>query len=111
MDKKKTAMPIVAGILLVVSAGLKVLSLIVLLFVAIFATIPGDFPRIGAFLGVFILVPAIAIIALEFTGGMFALQRKRWGWALAGAIVSILPFSILGIAATILVALSRNEFE
>jgi uncharacterized BrkB/YihY/UPF0761 family membrane protein len=110
VDQKKTAMPIVAGILLVVSAGIKVLVLFGLLIAATFVAFPGDFPRIGALLGVFILVPAIIIIALELAGGILSLQRKRWGWALAGAIVSILPFSFLGIAATILVALSRNEF-
>jgi hypothetical protein len=111
MDKKKTAMPIVAGVLLIVSAGFKALALLGLSIAAVFATVPGDFPRIGALLGVFILVPAIIIIALELAGGILSLQRKRWGWALAGAIVSILPFSFLGIAATILVALSRDEFD
>jgi hypothetical protein len=50
-------------------------------------------------------------------GGIYTLRRKIWGLALAGAISSILA-SIpllggipLGKAATILVALSKDEFE
>jgi hypothetical protein len=111
MDKKKTAMPIIAGVLLVISAGFKVIAISGLLIAAIFVPLPSDFPRMGALFVLFLLVPALAIIALELAGGVLSLQRKKWGWTLAGAIVSILPFSLLGIAATILVSASRNEFD
>jgi hypothetical protein len=110
MIQKKTAMPTIAGVFLLVSAGFKVMALSGLLIAGIFVAVPGDFPRIGALLAVFLLVPALAIIALELAGGVLSLQRKKWGWALAGAIAAILPFSLLGIAATILVSISKNEF-
>ncbi len=104
-------MPVIAGILLVVSAGIKSIVLSSLLLASIFFTLPGNFPRIGALFVILLLVPAIVVIALEIAGGILSLQRKKWAWALAGSIASILPFSFLGIAATILVALSKNEFE
>ena len=49
--------------------------------------------------------------ALPLIGGINALQRKNWGLALAGSIVAILSTALPGIAATVLVALSRKEFE
>ena len=49
--------------------------------------------------------------ALPLIGGINALQRKNWGLALAGSIVAILSTTLPGIAATVLVALSRKEFE
>ena len=82
-----------------------------LLIAGVFVALPSDFHRIGGLLILFLLVPVLAILALEIAGGILSLQRKKWGWALAGSIVAILPFSFLGIAATILVALSKNEFD
>ena len=56
-------------------------------------------------LGVVLLV--CGIIAL--VGGINAIKRRRWGLALAGAILS-LP-SIMGILAIIFVSLGKKEFE
>jgi len=53
-------------------------------------------------------VCALGIIAL--VGGVYAIKRKMWGLALAGAICSLLAFP-LGIPAIILIARSRGEFE
>lgn len=58
-----------------------------------------------------IAVPLAALAVLAMVGGILALQRKSWGLALAGSIAAVLPFSLLGIAALILTALSRDEFE
>jgi len=57
------------------------------------------------FLGV--LVVALGIVAM--VGGVFALKRKSFGMALAGAICA-LPVFFLGIPAVILVSLSGREF-
>ena len=51
----------------------------------------------------------IAILAV--IGGIYALQRRYWGLALAGSIAAILVFFPTGIAAVIFVALSKNEFN
>jgi hypothetical protein len=60
--------------------------------------------------GVILLV--FGVIAL--VGGVHAIRRKRWGLALAGAILSFpfIPFgAILGLLAVIFVSLGRGEFE
>jgi vacuolar-type H+-ATPase subunit I/STV1 len=49
---------------------------------------------------------------LAITGGIYALLRKVWGLALAGAICAILsPGWVMGILATIFVSISKDEFE
>ncbi|UCH50440.1 MAG: hypothetical protein JSV54_05300 [Chloroflexota bacterium] len=62
----------------------------------------------------FLIVLAILLAvssALPLIGGIYAVQRKSWGLALAGSIVAILSLAPVGIVSTVLVALSRNEFE
>ena len=49
--------------------------------------------------------------SLPLLGGIYAIQRKAWGLALAGSIFAILPVVPLGILSTVLVALSKDEFE
>ena len=62
-----------------------------------------------------ILVPIAVVFAvkaiLAIVGGMCALQRRSWGMAVTGAIAACLPFSLLGIVALILTALSRDQFR
>jgi hypothetical protein len=60
---------------------------------------------------VFIAIPLIIINALAIIGGIYAIQRRVWGLALAGSICAILPSRLLGVPAIILIALSRKEFE
>ena len=110
MDKRRTVMPIIAGILDIVSAGFKLFILVCILGLLVFVPV-SSFPIRPVAIVPIIMVPLVAWIALAIIGGIFTLQRKRWGIALAGSIVAILPFSLLGIAATILVVLSKDEFE
>jgi hypothetical protein len=56
-------------------------------------------------IGVVLLVCGI----ISVVGGIYAIKRKRWGLALAGAILS-LP-GIMGILAIIFVSLGKKEFE
>ncbi len=60
-------------------------------------------------LGLFLLLLGIVSII----GGVFALNRKVWGMALAGAVCSLLPphIAVLGILSIIFVALGKNEFS
>lgn len=53
----------------------------------------------------------IALGALAIVGGIFAIRKIRWGWALAGAIAASLGFIYLGIVAVIMVAMSQGEFS
>jgi hypothetical protein len=57
------------------------------------------------------LVFFIATAVFPIIGGAYALQRRRWGWALAGSIIAIFRTSVLGILATIFVSMARDEFD
>jgi hypothetical protein len=56
--------------------------------------------------GALIILPAF----LAVIGGIYALKRKRWRWALAGAICSII-FPFFGIPAVILLVKSKGDFQ
>jgi len=56
----------------------------------------------------FVLV-FIGIISI--IGGVYALQRRIWGLALAGAICSCIVFPFFGIPSIIITALAREEFN
>jgi hypothetical protein len=104
---KKTGTIMVAGILDIIDGCLSLLGVLGLI-VAI-ANV-SDEPDTLA-----ILVPIAVLLAfkgiLAIVGGIYALQRKNWVMALIGAIAAALPFSLLGIAALILTALSRDQFK
>jgi hypothetical protein len=58
-----------------------------------------------------IAIPFALLSVLAVIGGIFAIQRKVWGLALAGAIAAFFCFFVFGIVAIIFTALSRNEFK
>jgi len=62
----------------------------------------------------------IALGLVAIVGGIFAIKRKIWGLALAGAICAIVPphpwgsliwTPVVGALAVVLLVLSRNEFS
>ena len=113
MDKEKTWMPLTAGILIIVSAAIKLLTalgvIIGLSFYTTSSHLSFGISETGIVLAVMIPFLILGIVAL--IGGIYALRRKVWGMALAGAIAAFLPTSILGVLAIIFVAISKNEFE
>ena len=118
----KTWKPVVAGVLNIVAGGLSLLGLLgtIIAIVAIGSSplFWGSIPSFGpvemglvqAVLIIFAIGSAIVGI-LPLLGGIYALQRKRWGWALAGSIAAIFGSTPLGIVATIFTAMSKDEFE
>jgi len=56
----------------------------------------------------FVLV-FIGIISI--IGGVYALQRRIWGLALAGSICSCLVFPIFGLPSIIITGLAQEEFS
>jgi hypothetical protein len=68
---------------------------------------PAFVPGLLTSMGILTIILAI----LSLVGGIFALQRKMWGLALAGSIGAFLTAIILGIPAIILIALSKKEFK
>jgi len=113
-------MSTVAGILDIVCAGFKLLIVLGLIIAVIAvennpyidpAAVAGGVPvNVVAILWI-VTIPLVIFAALALVGGIYALQRKRWGLALAGSIAAFLPTGILGIAAIIFTVLSKNEFE
>jgi hypothetical protein len=113
--------PNAAGVLSIVSGVFGVLMGTGMILFAVFfislvsfeaATEIEDFPFVifeALYLGWGIFTLLLAVLAI--IGGIYALQRRHWGLALAGSIASILVFFPTGIAAVIFVALSRNEFD
>jgi hypothetical protein len=113
----------VGGILSIVAGGIGVLEaayfLVWVLFMGgVFVGIPElwEDPEAAP---VMLVVGIIFFIAMIFTlalgavsivGGIFALKRRRWGWALAGSICACLSFIYCGIPAIIFICLGRDEF-
>ena len=114
----KSWMPTAAGVLCIISAAIRlilVLGLIIAMIVTgeflIFTGLGFWFPlNVMAVLWL-ITVPLAVTGVLALVGGIFALQRKRWGLALTGSIAAFFPFGILGVVATIFTSLSRADFE
>jgi len=115
---KSPWMPTAAGVLDIVSGAVRLVAVIGLVISMIAA---GDFlvfTGLGAWYPLnvmtllwIITVPLAITGVLAVIGGVFALQRRKWGLALAGSIAAFLPFGILGIAAIVFTALSRDDFK
>ena len=124
---QKTWKPTVAGILNIIAGVLSLLGAIgviigIIVFVSVggapfLADMWGDLAHLGIGLNFLIIILVIVAIfsaivgILPLLGGIYALQRKKWGLALAGSIAAIFGSTPLGIAATIFTALSKDEFE
>ncbi len=113
---QKTAMPTAAGILSIISGASHLIGFLVLLVMGIFWSAMPDFRGYPYFewpTAVFITLAIILLITgiIIIIGGIYTLKRKYWGWALAAAILAFLPFNLIGLAAIILVALSKKEFD
>ena len=112
----KTWMPAVAGILAIVSGGLGLIWSYILVILgtvgsAVLSFVEAEIPAfVPGVVFSAIAIPLFAVSVLAIVGGVFALQRKRWRWALAGSIVAIFSSAIFGMVSTVLIALSRKEF-
>jgi len=57
------------------------------------------------------LVLSVIEAIFPILGGVYALQRRKWGWALAGSIIAIIGVFPLGVLSTIFVLMAKDEFE
>ena len=114
---KKTPMPTIAGVLAILSGTASILAFLAFLVGGMAAawTIPFGLewaPGLGlqfaAGFAFKTLGLGIGVIAL--IGGIFAIQRKHWGWAMAGSVCALAPVFVFGVAAIILTAVARPEF-
>lgn len=74
---------------------------------------PAEAPFIAPLVGtILIVILVFSIIEASIPYSWWrALQRRKWGWALAGSIVAILATFPLGVASTIFVAIAKDEFK
>ncbi len=105
----------IGGIMSITSAGLTILFVFVVFAVEYIRYRLGEHtvPPATYFLafgGLRIVLLVASILAI--VGGVLAIKREKWLLSLIGVTASIIcqPM-ILGIVATILVALSKNEFK
>jgi hypothetical protein len=75
------------------------------------ATMPEGFFAIMAAMYIIMGIFSALVGALAIVGGVFALKKKYWGWALAGSIGATMAFFPCGIPAIIFIAMSRPEFQ
>ena len=111
---EKTWKPTTAGILSIVAGAIGLLLGIWLAVeLGLAGSIAGTIPGFPAELLPLIGVPGIILGIVAIVGGIYALRRRVWGLALAGAICAFLAPAgfILGILAIIFVAMGKREFE
>ena len=107
---KKPRLSTAGGILSILAGCLKLLAVFGLA-IATIGVIIGEEDKDGVVVLLAIAIPLAVLGIVAVTGGIFALMKKNWGMSLAGSIAAVLPLSLVGIAALVLTALSREEFE
>jgi hypothetical protein len=113
---EKTWKPKVGGILIIIDGIANIVLGIVGFFFAVERGVI-DLSYLNQDDGIsigFMVLFAFMVIAgiLAIIGGIFALRRKVWGMALAGAILACISYTgLLGILALVFIALSRKEFH
>ena len=109
LQTDKAKLSVIAGVLDIISGVFALLMSLGLLIFLIVVPLEADFPY------ALLLLPGLLLMAgggvLAIIGGAYALKRRNWVLALAGAAAAALGMGVLGIAALVLTALSRDEFE
>lgn len=113
---ERTAKPVIAGVLNIItgSLGLMYALSVFLVFYVLDIGINYYYLVFPEFISAFILAAVIIISLfslLVLVSGLYALERRYWGLALAGSIVAVIGLFVLGIPALVLIALSRDEFD
>ena len=108
---EKTWKPTTAGILDIVAGGFTVITGIGLIVGGGVTGIVPDVPDFVPALLMGLAIPFLIVGILAIVGGVYALKRKKWGWALTGSILALFPWWVLGIAAIVITILAKNEFE
>ena len=110
---KKSSKPVKGGILTLLAAAMAIFG--AMNYAVGFFDQPGigkgDIPPFVPSIIFGVPLMSIVVGVLAIAGGIFAIRRKRWKWALAGAIAGALSLLPLGIAAIVLIAMSRDEFD
>ncbi len=118
---KLTWKPIMAGILDIVGGAIGMVGGLYFVALASLFNVIREFVRLDPHViqrieqviqnifAVPFVVVFIGIIAI--IGGVYALQRRIWGFALAGSICSCVVFPFFGLPSIIITALAKDEFN
>ena len=125
VNVRKRKLPVIAGILMLTAATFNILWLVgaftqildikaLLRATWVISPFPYIILDIG-FGGNTILASMVAIIfglgiILSIVGGIFALRRRTWGVALTGSVGAFICVPLFGIAAIILIVMSKHLF-
>ena len=118
-ERKETALPVIGGALNTICGVFGLIAGGILLIMRpIFSPevfMPLGAPPISTELIETILVVShiITLIlgAIAIYGGICAIRREKFGWAIGGGICALLTFIFLGIPGLILVIIARGEFK
>jgi hypothetical protein len=118
---KLTWKPIMAGILDIVGGAIGMVGgLYVVALTSLFRVIhqyvqldPNIVTRVEQIIQSINALPFVVVFIgiIAIIGGVYALQRRIWGLALAGAICSCMVFPFFGLPSIIITALARDEFN
>jgi hypothetical protein len=99
----RTTTPVIGGILSIVAAGISLLLVVINSILS-----PSQwFLGLG---GLWIAMLGAGILGL--IGGILAIKRRQWILSLIGVAATIVSFAgVLGVIATVLVAISKKEFN
>lgn len=121
LEIKKTWKPKAAGIIdinvgclsLIAAIGIFIFGVASSLILGLFGGMLAGATNYSYFVGPAsaIALPLFALGVLAIIGGIFALTRKMWTFALIGSIAALFCAAPFGIAAIIFTALSKSEFE
>lgn len=116
---EQTWRPTTGGVLCIIAGAINVLlGLVVVVALAGAGLLLGtemidlDLELAGmSWLGV-LGVPLVVMGIVSIIGGVYALKRRLWGFALAGAICSIMAGNLLyGTLAIVFISVSKSEFN
>jgi len=109
--------PTVAGVLNIFAGGLALVGVVALSFGAFVVSCAPEIDpdEFGIFIAKTVLIGlafGVLILALlAVLGGIFALQRKRWGFVLAGSISAAFVCPPLGVPAIVLTVLAERDLR
>ena len=109
---KRTALPIIAGVMNITIGSINLLGVIGvgIAIAVVWSQVGVDSTALTVLWIVFAVLLVFCLPSL--IGGIYAIQRKNWAIALIGSIASFITWSwgIIGLIPLILVILSKDEF-
>lgn len=115
----KTWKPTTAGVLEIVAGALHLIASVATILVAggvAAGMYWSNMPRLSIGMPLPLIagvgLPLLIMGVVSILGGISALQRRRWGLALAGGICALVPMqTLLGVLAIVFLAISKEEFN